>query len=95
MLGKIVIPLEQSRIAFEQETGIPIDLRFFTQTTSQIFTSVDEPPDFIIMPTSAEIFRSDKLIHWQKKFPCIYSQKLIESTKERTSPWLYRFKIEA
>ena len=77
------MPLEKSRIAFEQETGIPIDLRFFTQTTSQIFTSVDEPPDFIIMPTSAEIFRSDTTNTLAEKVPLAYTpKKLIESTKE-------------
>ena len=66
------LPVKQSLIAFEQETGIKIDLKVISLPASQSFTLDNQSPDFLIVPSSAEIFSSNSSNAMAEKVPLAY-----------------------
>jgi len=77
------IPVEQSLVAFEQETGIKIDLKFFLQPSHQNSTFHNQSPDFLIVPSSTEILSSNTSNALAEKVPLAYNpSKLSESTND-------------
>ena len=77
------LPVEQSLIAFEQETGIKIDLKVISQPASQSFTIDNQSPDFLIVPSSAEIFSSNASNAIAEKVPlAYYPSKLSEAVND-------------
>ena len=66
------LPVKQSLIAFEKETGIKIDLIVISQPAPQSFTFDNQSSDFLIVPSSAEIFSSNASHAIAEKVPLAY-----------------------